>query len=172
MRLGWKPSRKKTKTKNNVRDANETRKQIKNYTCRDVCKGMESALNFLFFSLFEKERTKKEQEISSCQPAANRKNYLKSLDIILPFSCLNVSSELINKKKVTWTRKKKKSWESWQWAANDISWMLDSWNAISSSSFVVYIKNFYLGSHFRQKSKHKSVNWKIWWKEKMTSGNS
>lgn len=50
-------------------EANETRKQIKNYTCRDVCKGMESALNFKrrVSERKRERRTKKEQEISSWQ---------------------------------------------------------------------------------------------------------
>ena len=54
------------------REANETRKQIKNYTCRDVCKGMESALNFRA----QRVRTKKEQEISSWQQTRRSKKII------------------------------------------------------------------------------------------------
>lgn len=85
-------------------EANETRKQIKNYTCRDVCKGMESALNFKR-RVSERKREREEDKkgtrnivVARLGERESEKNYLKSLDIILPFSCLNVSSELINKK--------------------------------------------------------------------------
>lgn len=106
-----------------------------------LCKGNGICFKFFFFRKKKQQREDKKGTRNIVVPASSKeeKNYLKSLDIILPFSCLNVSSELINKKKSYVDAKKI---ESWQWASNDISWMLDCWNAISSSSFVVTSKKF------------------------------
>lgn len=58
-------------------DANETRKQIKNYTCIDVCKGMESALNF--FEKKSQQREDKKGTRNIVVPAANRMKKLSKV---------------------------------------------------------------------------------------------